>query len=272
MLLQLNVRNVSVFETIFFWTVEPEVNEIVSRYGYILEISESEIGPWTQLYNDPIYAYGYSDKDTQRGMADQRIFYRVKAIDTDKVYFSNIVCLDNKDNNFISDYISENNELYLKRFGHEYIHFSKKKFGERCDICWDNIHRKSIKPKCTSCFGTTYKNGYFAPVKINIAIDPKAKQIDKHEYGVTEANNVSGWTSNKVIIEADDILISLKRPNERYFISNLIPMVVQEATVKQTFLLTQLKQDHPGQLIKLDSTIYTIDEFNIFRREWKTIL
>ena len=95
------------------------------------------------------------------------------------------------------------------------------------------------------------------------------KRQDKTDYGVNEQMILSGWTSNKSIIESDDILIFLKKPSERYLINSITPTSLNGNTVRQILNLTQLKADHPGQLLNVNMSAYTLDEFSIFRRDWK---
>ena len=271
MQIRLECKDITYAEIVLFWSVEPEVKETVSHFGYIAQISESEDGPWISLYDDPIYAFGYVDKTTQRGMVDQRLYYRIMGVDLNShIFYSNPVCLFNEEGNNLTNYISEVESLMLRRYnGQDCLHFARKKFGDRCEICYDIVLKKSISPKCRSCFGTTFKNGYFAPVKILVNFNPQAKQTDKTDYGVNEQMGLSGWTSNKSIIESDDILIFLKKPSERYLINSITPTSLNGNTVRQILNLTQLKADHPGQLLNVNMSAYTLDEFSIFRRDWK---
>ena len=103
MLLRLSVRNIDITDTVLFWEAEPEAREDVSKFGYIIEISESVEGPWIQLFTDPIYAYGYIDKQTQRGMIDQRLYYRIHAYGiNNEEFFSEPVCLSENERDFKS--------------------------------------------------------------------------------------------------------------------------------------------------------------------------
>ena len=272
MLLKLEVRSVAYDSTILYWAVEPDLNEYIHNFGYFIEVSESLQGPWTAVNVDPIYAFGYVDKRTQHGMVDQRLYYRVVARHESHEAISAPVCLATAGDNYLAHYIAKQESLLLRRYnGSEFLHFARKKFGDRCTQCYDVIERKSIRAKCPECYGTTYKNGYFAPVKIYINLDPQPKSIDKGEHGVTEANTVTGWTSNWSIIEGDDVLILLEQPNTRYLVTSVLPTAMKGTVVKQALTLMQLKADNPSQLIPLDVDAYTLDEFSVFRREWKAI-
>ena len=271
MLLKLEVRSVAYDATVLYWAVESDLNENVHHFGYFLEIAEATSGPWTPIHSEPIYAFGFVDKQTQHGMVDQRLYYRVVARHEGREFFSQSVCLATMETNYIAHYIAKQESLLLRKYnGAECLHFARKKFGARCTQCYDAIERKSIRAKCPECYGTTYKNGYFAPVKIYVNFDPQPKSIDKGEYGVTEANTVTGWTSNWSIVESDDVLILLEQPNTRYLIGPILPTAMKGTVVKQALTLTQLKADNPAQLIPLDVDAYTLDEFSVFRREWKS--
>lgn len=270
MLIKLECRNVSYQCVIFYWSIEPEVNERIHDFGYIVEISESQQGPWVQLYDTPIYAFGYADYKTQRGMSDQRLYYRVRAVNPQGIeHLSNSVCLFTEEANRIASYIADQHKFMLRRFeGRDFLHFARKKFGERCPHCYDEIARKSIRAKCPMCYGTTYKNGYFAAVKILLKLNPTNKGTDKSEYGVNEQLTSSGWTSNEVVVESDDILVSLEKPSERYQILQVLPTGLHDAITRQEISMTQLKMDHPAQMLKVDPGAYDLREFSIFRRDW----
>lgn len=271
MLINLQLKNVDYDKTILYWNVETEINENLHSFLYSVELSESSNGPWTALFEDPIHAYGFVDKMTQRGMVNQRIYYRIKAINIadGSESYSEPICVSEEETNYLTQFISKQENLQLRRYnGQECLHFSRKKFGDRCKECYDKVARKCIKPNCSLCFGTTYQSGYFYPTKIYVNLDPQAKVIDKHENGVSENYSLGGWTSNEAIIEADDLLIFLKKPSQRCIVSQVTPTSLNGATVRQILGLTELKADHPTQKIKVDIEAYSLDEFNVFRREW----
>lgn len=264
----LDTRDIDFNKTVLYWDVEPNFKEDINLYRYIVEVSESELGPWLVVNNEPIDAFGYIDTQTIRGMVDQRIYYRVRAIGPNGAEFdSNIISLTDEATNYLSRYISRQEQLVLNRYnGQDCLHYSRRKFGNRCPNCYDFQMRKAIMSKCPVCYGTTYEGGYFVPVKIRVNLDPKAKQIDKNEHGVTESKNLSGWTSNLSIIEPDDLLIFLRKTSERYVVAGVNPTSIGNATIKQMLNLVQLDADRVEQLIHVDYNAYSINEVSAFRR------
>jgi hypothetical protein len=268
----LECREISYESIVLYWTVDKEAHERVTDFLFTVEKSESPNGPWSPLPGTPVSAFGYIDTDTQRGMIDIRIYYRVRANNkTGKEYSSNTQCIFEEERNFITNYIAECEDRYmLQRYnGNEFLHFSRKKFGDRCHHCYDEVERKSIKPKCPFCYGTTYEGGFFTPTRILINVDPKAKVADRNEYGVLENFAHSGWTSNRVIIEELDMVVSLDKSSIRYLVNQVIPTGIHGSVTRQQLNLTQLKVDSPYQLLSVDVEAYPIYELNVFRRDWQ---
>lgn len=269
MQLFLNTREIEYDKTILYWNVETDLREDLHKFVFLVQISESVIGPWINVFEDPIYAFGFVDTITQRGMMDKRLYYRIKAIGNNQVFHSNTMCLEDEQVNYLSAYIAKQERLVLRRYiGRECLLYSRRKFGPRCKYCYSEIDRKVTRSKCPSCYGTTYEGGYFSPIKIHVAFDPTVKQMDKTDYEVNEATNLSGWTSTDSIIEPDDVIITLKNPDARYKIKSLTETSINDSIVRQILQLDQIKPDRVEQMLPVDYEAYFMDEFNVFRRDW----
>lgn len=270
MQLFLSIREIDYNKTILYWDTEADLREDMHKFVFMVQISESRLGPWDNLFKDPIYGFGFVDTMTQRGMADQRLYYRVLAIYVDGTeYVSNLVCLSEENNNYLSNFIAKQEQLVLRRLnGRECLLYPRRKFGNRCKHCYSVADAKCIKAKCKFCFGTTYEGGYFAPIKIYVNFDMNNKAADKNEYGVSENLITGGWTSTESIIESLDILVELKNPDSRFIIGGLSTTSVKDAVVKQILQLTQVMADRVEQLLPFVGDAFTMDEFNVFRREW----
>jgi hypothetical protein len=273
MRINLEIRNVDYNKTILAWTPELDAKENLYDYVFNVQISESVNGPWTNLLSDPIYAFGFVDTITQRGSIDQRLYYKIISINKKGDTFESASeCIIEEDDNYIASYVARQQQLLLRRYnGGEFLHYARKKFGPRCKECYLETERKTFKSKCPSCYGTTYEGGYFAPVKIYLNRDPQIKSIDKNDNGVKESKNATFVTSNEVILEADDLLVALKKTDQRYFVTQIIPVSLNDRTTSQRLATEQIKLDNPAQLVPIDLNAYTLDEFNIFRRDWKIL-
>lgn len=272
MRIDLELRDIDFSKTVLYWTVEKDNGEDVNHFLYNVQISESINGPWLNVTQESINAFGYVDTITQRGMIDQRIYYRIEAINVNnnnKFYSSPVVSINNEENT-IASCIAENEKLLLRRYnGKDALLYARRKFGNRCSACYSDIDRKSIKAKCDKCFGTTYEGGYFAPVSIRIQSNPKTEAIDKNDYQVNEQENLQCWTSNEIIIAPGDLVVTLKNGIKRYEVNAVTPSSLNYYLVKQILSLTTVRADRPEQLLKVDSSLYTVEEFNVFRRAWR---
>ena len=272
MKINLEIRDVNAFKTVLYWTVEKDFKENANHFGFIPQLSESPNGPWLSLFKDPISAYGFIDTETQRGMIDQRLYYRIKGInkDNNSIFYSQPVISISNENNCIANYISENEQLLLRRYnGHDMLLFARRKFGNRCPDCYSEIDRKVIKSKCPTCYGTTWEGGYFAPLLIQIQTDPKTETSEKSPYGKHEQEQLTGWTSNEIIIAPGDLLVNIKNTIQRYEVILVTPTSLHDTTVKQMLTLNILRPDRPEQLLQVNSNDYITNEFNIFRKDWR---
>lgn len=270
MLLNLKIKNINYDKTVLYWEVQPDAGEYLQSFGYNVQFSESKEGPWEDCLESPINAYGFVDNQARLGATSHRLYYRIKAINfaNGSEFFSEPVCITEEQQNTLADFIAKQEQLYLKKCNHPFLVFPRKKFGKRCTKCYDANLRKSIRENCPACYGTTYENGYFYPIKIYLGLDPSPKIIDKNELGTTENYTVTGWASNEAIIEPDDLLVALNTQGERYIVQQVLPTALHGATVRQILTMTHLRTDHPVYRLPIDIDAYTIDEFNIFRREW----
>lgn len=272
MRINLELRDVTAMKTVLYWTAEKDLNENANHFVFIPQISESPAGPWAPLFNDPINAYGYIDTITQRGMVDQRVYYRIKGINKDdnSLFYSEPQISINSEKNCLANYIAENEQLLLRRYnGHDMLLFAKRKFGNRCPDCYSEIDRKVIRSKCSTCFGTTWEGGFFYPVMMRLQTDPKTESAQKTPYGKQEQEQLTGWTSNEIIIAQGDLLVNLKNTIQRYEVTHVTPTSLHDSIVKQILVLNILRPDRPEQLLQVNSDDYKTDEFNIFRRSWR---
>lgn len=83
----------------------------------------------------------------------------------------------------------------------------KRTEGERCDFCYDHINNKIQYSYCPVCYGTGFKNPYFAPLKIFFAIGaPKGISFLSPEKNTAESYDQIMWMSNEPLLKPNDIL------------------------------------------------------------------
>ena len=62
--------------------------------------------------------------------------------------------------------------------------------------------------------------------------------------------------------------MSLEKPLKRYSILSIVPTGLHNSVTRQEISMSQLKMDHPAQMLSVDPDAYTLREFSIFRRDW----
>lgn len=91
----------------------------------------------------------------------------------------------------------------------------RKRTGQHCPVCWDNIKRQPTKSICTSCYNVGFNGGYFQPISVYMSINSPSTSLDIAINDVEPQDSVvTGWLGNYPLVQEDDIVID--RHNRRY--------------------------------------------------------
>lgn len=136
-----------------------------------------------------------------------------------------------------ANYIRHVNNIYLNAIGNKegYL-LTKRRFGQKCTKCWDDIRRQHRQHNCSNCFGTGYEGGYHSPYSIkfnyltqspgtfeNLGIDGRGDNTQ----------DVSIWTGSYPLISVGDIFVN--KNNDRFKVTQ-----VQRTTKNNEFVLRQV--------------------------------
>lgn len=147
------------------------------------------------------------------------------------------ISMYDKKNDIYANYIRHVNKVYLNVINNDngYI-LIKRRFGQKCSRCWDDIRRQHKQSKCPNCFGTGYEGGYHPPSKISF-------NYLSTTYGKSENVGVDGrgdnsqdimlWTGSYPLISIGDIFID--ENNDRFKV-----VQVQKTTKNNEFILRQI--------------------------------
>lgn len=151
-----------------------------------------------------------------------------------------------------ANYMRHLNKTYLNVIGnHDGYILIKRKFGQKCSRCWDDIRRQHSQHSCPSCFGTGYEGGYHKPSKISFSyMSPASGMFENVGMDGRGDNNqdVSIWTGNYPIISIGDIFVDEK--NNRYKVVQL-----QRTTKNNEFILRQIIN---MQLLSTSDPVYNV--------------
>lgn len=148
-------------------------------------------------------------------------------------------CISFFDNTFdvYANYIKYVNNAYLNVINnHPGCILIKRRFGQRCSKCWDDIRRQHRQHGCPNCFGTGYEGGYHSPKIIRFG---HMSQYPASSENVTldgrgdNTQDVTIWTESYPIISVGDIFVDSN--NNRFKVNH-----VQKTTKNNHFILRQV--------------------------------
>lgn len=140
-------------------------------------------------------------------------------------------------------YIREIQKKYLQVINNTtgYI-LQKKRFGERCPYCWDDIRNQTSRYDCPCCFGTGYAGGYHRPyeVKFNYMTPVRISSENPRMEGTENSeNSINVWIESYPLVYEGDIFIDEK--NERYKVNSIHHTTKNnEYILRQDLTLTKL--------------------------------
>ena len=126
--------------------------------------------------------------------------------------------------------------------GSRFIVLKKKRFGPRCDNCYNELTQDSMLSRCGSCWGTTYEGGYFDPVEVWGKIDPQVITPQFGVQGVSE-NNVTGLLiQDYPEVEHEDVIVE-KQTNRRFKVVRKMKTESSGIIVHQDLQVSELARD-----------------------------
>lgn len=83
----------------------------------------------------------------------------------------------------------------------------RKKHGQRCPTCWDEVSKKVTVDHCPDCYGVGFTDGYFSGMVTKIQFDARIENQQYSYFGKFEANQIGAWTIAYPDIQPNDLLI-----------------------------------------------------------------
>jgi hypothetical protein len=203
-------------------------------------------GPYERLNNAPLHGNHLKDTDTHEFSKTNKAFYIVEAILED----SNNAKLRSKPTTWTTtrtpwvqlraNEIQRRELILLKKFtGNKASLFRRKTYGERCPDCWNANVQKAMKDHCKTCYGTTFKGGYFECYNTYVQYDPAPDVSMKTYFGKFEPNQMACWTISVPEFYPDDIVVRHGRW-EVHKVEQTARTELQGITVRQLLQLTEL--------------------------------
>ncbi len=232
------INNLSLDYLIVKFTCD-DTTENLADYVFDIYRSQSPEGPFEIVAQD-LSSFEYIDNTVNLYKTSVKYYYKVKVknIVTLEEQFSDIIgqLLSHNPDNIANTVIHEYN-VYLDNVvdNPEYIVLIKKRFGQKCNVCWDDVRMQPRTTDCLSCYGTGYTGGYLDPIRIkgsNISGEAGMQiSVDTSDVGESK-QPIQIWIKNYPIVQPGDIIID--NMNRRYEINQWKP------TVKNGYILRQI--------------------------------
>ena len=229
--------------------------------------SGSPEGPWEALIASAANILNYSDvlptTSTQdAGAVNQLsltrgIFYRVVATPPSGTASAVEVVsaveprLDGQQRLLKRKILRDESLTFKKLNGVEIAVCKRMHWGPRCTVCWDKTTKTVTRANCSTCFGTGFTPGFFAPILTlgRRGTLPAAKQLAPQ--GIAEYRPTQVTILDAPKVEPDDVLVFLK-DNKRFIVKAVIQTELKTVGVHQKLEVSELARSSVEYRIAVD--------------------
>ena len=265
---KVKIDQISVGELGITW----EVNDASQVFEFFVDRSGSPEGPFETLNQISIVkAYGYIDRTYNDESVNRQIYYRIRGVNSKETITSKVMKLDQEIANYMGLAIAKNKKLLLERFvGTKCFVYVRKTFGIKCTNCYDPVRQKSTSSSCNICYGTTFVDGYFAPIKMFMQLNPLVKANQKTDLQNAENLRIDGvWCGNYPVLSPGDLIVEIQEPNHRYIIESPVSRTEQHnALIEQRFPVTQVHASRIEMKVPAPEVAFSIDDVNVYRKDY----
>lgn len=202
------VKSFNVDHLDLFWEIG-DTWEDPSDHSFIIERSESPLGPWDQISEPFSDRYHYRDITAHCLHKWRQLWYRIKIIrkNDDTVTYTESVTKAAKPDLVASEVRRLELILFREHIGRKVWLFPVRTFGQKCPDCWDPVTRRALSSNCITCYSTTYVRGYLSPIQTYMQVDPSPKHIETLQVAETQQQNTTARLPYFPPLKPRDILI-----------------------------------------------------------------
>lgn len=262
----IRVRSFDLSYLDLYWDLESSFED-VNDYQFIVEASDAEFGKYFQIADPIVNVFHFRDT-TVRGQHSfyherwYRIRVRYREVSkqtadgesTDRLYPSQGgVCLAARPDLPALE-MARIHRLKLKEFqGRKIWVYAKRRFGQRCSVCFDPVTQRKLRADCSSCFGAGYVGGYHAPVECYGMIITPDEATAHPQFGTVETENTMIMLANYPDITSGDMIVEAE--NVRWRVGSRITKIKKaRALVRQQAPLHRIPEGDIEYTIPLNLT------------------
>jgi len=236
---RINVVNNLSLDYLLIQIICKPTSEDLTDYVFDIYRNTSLDGEYELIASD-IDSFQYADRDVNLYKQSIKYYYKVKVknIKTLEEEFSTEIGeLSNHIPDNIANSVAIQYDIYLDRVvsNPKVYLLSRKRFGQKCAFCYDEIRMQAKNDNCPHCYTTGYMGGYHKPIKIPICYmsnkEGLQQLLDISNVGEV-SNPIQAWVKNYPIVQPGDIIVD--DYNRRFEVINWQP------TTKNNFILRQV--------------------------------
>ena len=143
--------------------------------------------------------------------------------------------------------------LFTRINGIKLILLKRRRWGIRCDVCYDPVTKATVQEECPVCYGTTFKTGYWSPVQTYGRIHPPHNPDAKFDNTGDMAESVQQYVTllDIPVLQDKDLIIEAET-NRRHVVLKKSQTEIQRKSVHQQVVTMTLTQDSVEYTIPVD--------------------
>lgn len=265
-------RTTALFPSAVFvqWDIKPDENG-----PHVVDVFRAGApdGPWETVASGLTNAYHFLDKNfdlpppesrwrTREGVnllsISREIYYLVTATPPSGMLhqFSSVPTpiepgLDKRTRLFKRKILRDEGVAFRHLNGIPIIALKRRQWGTRCPECWDPVTKEGTKEHCLRCFGTTFEEGYWAPVLIRGRRTPGSTETNMTPHGDSDVKYVNFITLDYPHLEYNDVLVDQYR-NDRFLVQRVTATELKTVYVHQTIAVSEIARDAVEYAVKVD--------------------
>lgn len=247
------------------WDIESDESGV--HYVDVLRAGAPE-GPWEPVVSQLANAYNVLDDlqpvatpvvpreaPNQYSLARQ-IYYRVDVTPPSGTVFSSEPLpvephLDTR-TKLLKRKIQRDQAVGYKRLnGIPIIVLKRRRWGERCPVCYDETTKQALVEHCTTCFGTSFVGGYWQPVLIRGRREAASVQTNVSSHGDNDVKIADFNILDYPLVEYQDVIIDLVR-GDRYEVQRAHETELKSVPVHQKVTASLLNRGSVEYTVLVD--------------------
>lgn len=117
----------------------------------------------------------------------------------------------------------------------------RRRFGERCPDCYNPQTKDVVTSSCVTCYGTSYRGGYYEAFPTWAKIDPVSTQEIFDRSGPSEVAMFGVTILDYPLVELDDVIVE-NSTNRRFVVKRKASTESRGAVVHQDLQVSELSR------------------------------